>query len=145
MSKIREKIFRNQESGLSLEGLIDVYDRVPWNPKNKDENSIKAEYLEYRELLVNKSDFRELATIGKGHFGVVKLVQDRHSSSKSYAMKRMPKGLVSAERSRLERSIMSQAKSEWITKLRFAFQDRKYLYLIMEYCPGGDLRALLDR
>lgn len=36
-------------------------------------------------------------------------------------------------------------KSEWITRLQFAFQDRENLYLIMEYLPGGDLLGLMIR
>lgn len=31
----------------------------------------------------------------------------------------------------------------WIVKLYFSFQDEDYLYLIMEYVPGGDLMNLL--
>lgn len=34
-------------------------------------------------------------------------------------------------------------KNPWIVKLYFSFQDEDYLYLIMEYVPGGDLMNLL--
>lgn len=45
-----------------------------------------------------------------------------------------------------ERDIMVLGrKSEWITKLQFAFQDRENLYLVMEYLPGGDLLGLMIR
>jgi serine/threonine protein kinase len=43
-----------------------------------------------------------------------------------------------------ERDIMANANSEWIVKLFFAFQDYNYLYMIMEYMPGGDLVNLMS-
>lgn len=43
-----------------------------------------------------------------------------------------------------ERHIMAHAKSEWIVQLHFAFQDHKYLYMVMDYMPGGDLVSLMS-
>lgn len=40
---------------------------------------------------------------------------------------------------------MAQHKSDWITSLQYAFQDSEYLYLVMEYLPGGDLLSLMIR
>jgi hypothetical protein len=40
---------------------------------------------------------------------------------------------------------MAHASSPWLTKLQYAFQDMHNLYLVMEFHPGGDLRALLER
>ena len=34
---------------------------------------------------------------------------------------------------------MAHANSEWIVQLHFAFQDNKYLCMVMDYMPGGDL------
>lgn len=36
-----------------------------------------------------------------------------------------------------ERDIMAHANSEWIVQLHFAFQDHKYLYMVMDYMPGN--------
>ncbi|NWH98983.1 CTRO kinase, partial [Mystacornis crossleyi] len=44
-----------------------------------------------------------------------------------------------------ERSILAQSTSPWIPQLQYAFQDKKNLYLVMEYQPGGDLLSLLNR
>ncbi|XP_016391778.1 rho-associated protein kinase 2-like isoform X5 [Sinocyclocheilus rhinocerous] len=41
-----------------------------------------------------------------------------------------------------ERDIMAFSKSHWIVQLCCAFQDEKYLYLVMEFMPGGDLVTL---
>ncbi len=117
---------------------------------------IKADLAEYRALMVNRGDFEEVAVLGRGQFATVSLVREKvsvhatgegasSSGGKVYAMKRMSKSIVSASRAKMERTIMSKAKADWIVKLRFAFQDSRFLYLVMEYCPGGDLRTLLDR
>jgi len=42
-----------------------------------------------------------------------------------------------------ERDLMSDADNPWLVKLFYAFQDATYLYLVMEYCGGGDLMGLL--
>jgi len=44
-----------------------------------------------------------------------------------------------------ERDVLAKAQTEWIIDLKYSFQDEKYLYLCMEYLPGGDLMTLLIR
>lgn len=39
----------------------------------------------------------------------------------------------------MEREVMVDARHPLVTPLYAAFQDRLYLYLDMEYCPGGSL------
>ncbi|GFN77047.1 rho-associated protein kinase [Plakobranchus ocellatus] len=43
-----------------------------------------------------------------------------------------------------EREIMANANSEWIVQLHFAFQNAKFLYMVMDYMPGGDLVNLMS-
>lgn len=40
---------------------------------------------------------------------------------------------------------MAYADSDWIVKLHYAFQDPRYLYMVMEYMPGGDLVGLMTK
>ena len=42
-----------------------------------------------------------------------------------------------------EREILATAKSPWVVDLKFSFQDELYLYLVMEFLPGGDFMTLL--
>eukprot|EP00358_Blepharisma_japonicum_P007356 CAMPEP_0202943858 /NCGR_PEP_ID=MMETSP1395-20130829/4450_1 /ASSEMBLY_ACC=CAM_ASM_000871 /TAXON_ID=5961 /ORGANISM="Blepharisma japonicum, Strain Stock R1072" /LENGTH=186 /DNA_ID=CAMNT_0049641873 /DNA_START=274 /DNA_END=834 /DNA_ORIENTATION=- len=42
-----------------------------------------------------------------------------------------------------ERDILARANNDWIVNLKYSFQDENYLYLCMEYLPGGDLMTLL--
>lgn len=75
----------------------------------------------------------------------IQLVAEK-STSDVYAMKTIKKSNVGNCRIKEERDIMILGrKSEWITRLQFAFQDRENLYLIMEYLPGGDLLGLMIR
>lgn len=44
----------------------------------------------------------------------------------------------------IERDILTSTKSPWLTQLLYAFQDPVYIYLAMEFIPGGDFRTLLN-
>jgi serine/threonine protein kinase len=44
---------------------------------------------------------------------------------------------------RTEREILTTAKIPWIVNLLYSFQDDLYLYLVMDFLPGGDLMSLL--
>jgi serine/threonine protein kinase len=44
-----------------------------------------------------------------------------------------------------ERKILSTVNHPFIVKLRYAFQTHEKLYLVMDYCPGGDLLALIKK
>lgn len=49
------------------------------------------------------------------------------------------------EHVRAERNLLAEVDSHCIVKLYYSFQDAEYLYLIMEYLPGGDMMTLLMR
>jgi serine/threonine protein kinase len=90
-------------------------------------------------------DFKLLRIIGQGSFGKVFLVKPEGdtSSAEVYAMKMLQKADVirrhQVEHTRTERDIMAHASHPFIVSLRFAFQSDDKLYMITEYCPGGEL------
>ncbi|XP_045510737.1 rho-associated protein kinase 2 [Colias croceus] len=99
------------------------------------------------DLRMKAADFDLIKVIGRGAFGEVQLV--RHKSTRLvYAMKLLSKvEMIKRSDSTFfweERHIMAHANSEWILKLHFAFQDHKYLYMVMDYMPGGDLVSLMS-
>uniref|UniRef100_A0A8C1KVW7 non-specific serine/threonine protein kinase n=1 Tax=Cyprinus carpio TaxID=7962 RepID=A0A8C1KVW7_CYPCA len=117
--------------------------------KNKNIDSFLNRYEKsvscLRELQVKLDDFDRVKLIGRGAFGAVQLV--RHKVSQQvYAMKQLSKfEMVKRSDSAFfweERDIMAFSKSPWIVQLCCAFQDEKYLYLVMEFMPGGDLVTL---
>lgn len=92
-------------------------------------------------------DFNLIKVIGRGAFGEVQLVRHK-STNKVYAMKLLSKfEMIKRSDSAFfweERHIMAHANSQWIVQLHFAFQDHKYLYMVMDYMPGGDLVNLMS-
>lgn len=42
-----------------------------------------------------------------------------------------------------ERNVLSHSQHPFIVQLNYAFQSKNHLYMILEYCPGGDLGKLL--
>jgi cell cycle protein kinase DBF2 len=44
----------------------------------------------------------------------------------------------------VERDILTATKTPWLVRLLYAFQDPEFVYLAMEYVPGGDFRTLLN-
>lgn len=100
-----------------------------------------------RRLRMKNDDFTLIKVIGRGAFGEVQLVRHK-STQKVYAMKLLSKfEMIKRSDSAFfweERDIMAHANSEWIVQLHFAFQDHKFLYMVMDYMPGGDLVNLMS-
>lgn len=42
---------------------------------------------------------------------------------------------------RAERDILVEADGAWVVKMFYSFQDKRNLYLIMEFLPGGESSA----
>ncbi|EDW82277.2 uncharacterized protein Dwil_GK25713, isoform A [Drosophila willistoni] len=116
--------------------------------KNIEQYAAKYKPLAQRinQLRMNVEDFDFIKLIGAGAFGEVQLVRHK-SSSHVYAMKRLSKfEMIKRSDSAFfweERHIMAHANSVWIVQLHFAFQDAKYLYMVMDFMPGGDIVSLM--
>ncbi|XP_058001943.1 serine/threonine-protein kinase CBK1 isoform X4 [Hevea brasiliensis] len=91
-------------------------------------------------------DFDLLTIIGRGAFGEVRLCREKKSGN-IYAMKKLKKSEMlsrgQVEHVKAERNLLAEVASHCIVKLYYSFQDAEYLYLIMEYLPGGDIMTLL--
>ncbi|NXI46235.1 CTRO kinase, partial [Galbula dea] len=151
-------VTQQQMSPLSREGILDslfvLFEecRNPALMKIKHVSNFVKKYAEtiaeLRELQPGVKDFEVTNVVGCGHFAEVKVVREKVTGD-VYAMKVMSKESLLAQEHvsffEEERSILSQSTSPWIPQLQYAFQDKKNLYLVMEYQPGGDLLSLLNR
>lgn len=106
----------------------------------------ETSYLRLRRTRLCLDDFVTVKVIGKGAFGEVRLVQKR-DNGKIYAMKTMLKKEMDMKEQwahvKAERDVLADSDSPWIVSLYYSFQDDLYLYLIMEFLPGGDLMTML--
>ena len=93
-------------------------------------------------------DFAGICELGHGSFGDVYLVTKKNTL-KLYAMKVLRKERI-IERNLIqyavtERNVLTYIKHPFIVPLKYAFQTPSKLFLILEYCAGGDLSASLMR
>ena len=90
-------------------------------------------------------EFEPLTIIGRGAFGEVRICRQK-STGAIVAVKKMRKEEMLKKNQlmhvRTEKEIMT-ANNPWIVNLKYSFQDEYYLYLVMDYLPGGDLMNLL--
>ncbi|KAK2733673.1 hypothetical protein FQN55_003180 [Onygenales sp. PD_40] len=103
--------------------------------------------LRKRRTRLRDNDFQILTQVGQGGYGQVYLAQKK-DTREVCALKVMSKKLLfkldEIRHILTERDILTAAKSEWLVKLLYAFQDEDQIYLAMEYVPGGDFRTLLN-
>ncbi|XP_022954173.1 serine/threonine-protein kinase tricorner-like [Cucurbita moschata] len=108
----------------------------------------ETEYMRLKRHKMGVSDFDLLTIIGKGAFGEVRVCREK-TSGQVYAMKKLKKSEMlrrgQVEHVRAERNLLAEVDSNCIVKLYCSFQDDEFLYLIMEYLPGGDMMTLLMR
>ncbi len=126
-------------------------------PPETDEqtyNEMRSKYLgreranlRKRRVRLRQGDFQILTQVGQGGYGQVFLAQKK-DTKEVCALKVMSKKLLfkldEIRHVLTERDILTTAKSEWLVRLLYSFQDDKSIYLAMEYVPGGDFRTLLN-
>ncbi|KAJ0419448.1 hypothetical protein BJY00DRAFT_302187 [Aspergillus carlsbadensis] len=121
-----------------------------------------------REETPSLAGFEVIKILGRGSFGVVRLVREKgaltslppaeHNHRQAmtgmkkdvFAMKMIRKSVMIRNSQeghlRAERDfLVASAKSRWIVPLIASFQDHSYLYLVMDYMVGGDFLGLLMR
>ncbi|KAL1673273.1 kinase-like domain-containing protein [Schizophyllum commune] len=103
--------------------------------------------LRRRRTKLKLDQFHIIAQIGQGGYGEVYIAR-RRETSEVCALKKMRKStLFKMDEVRhvlVERDILTATKTPWLVRLLYAFQDPQFVYLAMEYVPGGDFRTLLN-
>mmetsp|Transcript_16481 Transcript_16481/g.38628 ORF Transcript_16481/g.38628 Transcript_16481/m.38628 type:complete len:911 (-) Transcript_16481:136-2868(-) len=99
--------------------------------------------MHLQDLDITMQDLRMKAVVGRGSFGIVKLVQHRNDASRTYALKCVSKSQVVRQGQQksisIEREINAQCYHPCIMQFIKTFQDSKTVYFLTEFLGGGDL------
>ncbi|KAH7844745.1 hypothetical protein Vadar_031245 [Vaccinium darrowii] len=108
-----------------------------------DEGSLKVADDKYgKAQSVGLEDFEVMKVVGQGAFGKVFQVRKK-GTSEVYAMKVMRKDKIMeknhAEYMKAERDILTKIEHPFIVQLRYSFQTKYRLYLVLDFVNGGHL------
>ena len=123
--------------------ILDKIEKSNMNDQTQADNiHSRLNLNSIEEERITPSSFICLAQLGKGSFGEVYLVQKINTQEK-FAMKVLRKERIMGQNllkyAIAERNVLSLSNHPFIVKLNFAFQTSSKLFLILEYCPNGDL------
>ena len=94
----------------------------------------------------SSKNYESLSIIGRGAFGEVHVCREK-KTGEIVAIKKIKKDVLfkknQIKHTLDEQDFLSKIDSKWIVELKASFQEWDYLYLVMEYLPGGDLMGLL--
>lgn len=95
-----------------------------------------------KDAKVQFDSFEVLKILGSGAFGKVFLVRKK-DNNRVYAMKALKKrNLIIKKQLKYavtEANVLKQCQHPFILGLHYAFQTPNFLYLVLDYCTGGDL------
>ncbi|MBN3316190.1 ROCK2 kinase, partial [Atractosteus spatula] len=140
-----EAMIKDPRSLINLESLLDSMNALVLDldfPALRKNKNIETFLNRLTAKVLSCLCERAALIQARGAFGEVQLVRHK-ASQKVYAMKLLSKfEMIKRSDSAFfweERDIMAFANSPWVVQLCCAFQDDRYLYMVMEYMPGGDL------
>jgi len=127
---------------MSLKETADLQDNLPVDEK------ISQLHLDFKKKKISLSSFELKTTLGTGSFGRVRLVQ-YNPSGEYFAMKMLRKTRVVEMKQenhiKWEKKILSSIRHPFIVNMEASFQDKHFLYLILELVAGGEFFSLLRR
>ncbi|XP_004564174.1 cAMP-dependent protein kinase catalytic subunit PRKX [Maylandia zebra] len=91
-------------------------------------------------------DLETVATVGTGTFGRVFLVKDKKSRA-FFALKQMKIPdvirLKQEQHVHNEKEVLSEVNHSFLIRLFWTHHDERFLYMLMDYVPGGELFSYL--
>ena len=139
LKKVENNILQEKlkSSGLPESKRLEIVEEI-------NQKEIKNIQKKLEKLSVK--NYQSLSVIGRGAFGEVHICREI-KTGEIVAIKKIKKeNLLKKNQIKHtldEQDFLSKVESPWIVKLKASFQEGDYLYLVMEYLPGGDLMGLL--
>lgn len=140
-----------EEVDVILEGVnqatIEELSEISTDDDAKPLDSLLNDQLT-KEQKVGLEDFEIMKVVGQGAFGKVYQVLKK-GTSEIYAMKVMRKDKIMeknhAEYMKAERDILTKIGHPFIVQLRYSFQTKYRLYLVLDFINGGHLFFQLEK
>ncbi|XP_017084954.2 serine/threonine-protein kinase greatwall isoform X4 [Drosophila eugracilis] len=128
---------KKTHSLIDSEQLLDKINILTTKPENHSQNA----------KLPTIKDFVIIKPISRGAFGKVFLGYKNNDSKKLFAIKVMRKSEMinknMVSQVITERNALALSRSQFCVSLFYSLQSLSYVYLVMEYMVGGDLKSLL--
>ncbi|KAK9734176.1 hypothetical protein RND81_04G120500 [Saponaria officinalis] len=125
-------VFLEYVSGVAIKEISDILSDDDTKPLDLVQDAQK----------ICLEDFEILKLVGQGAFGKVYQVRKK-GTSEIYAMKVMRKDKIMeknhAEYMKAERDILTKIDHPFIVQLRYSFQTKYRLYLVLDFINGGHL------
>ncbi|KAL5537753.1 hypothetical protein UlMin_044666 [Ulmus minor] len=134
-------LYETEDSLEVVEGICEETAEEDTDSSFDDAASEKLDLVS-EDQNVGPEDFEVLKVVGQGAFGKVFQVR-RVGTSEIYAMKVMRKDKIMeknhAEYMKSERDILTKVDHPFIVQLRYSFQTKHRLYLVLDFINGGHL------
>ncbi|KAK3694262.1 kinase-like domain-containing protein [Podospora appendiculata] len=123
-------------------------------PQQHQNNGEAGNHFELDSRKLALSDFQRVRTLGTGTFARVVLVRPAYGTeaerSQVFALKILRKTevikLKQIDHVRHERQLLADVSGHpFITELMASFSDHDFLYLLLDYVPGGELFSYLRK
>jgi calcium-dependent protein kinase len=128
------------------EDIIEVNRRAPHSNTNSTIKSpVKIQYSTFvRKLNKHPDEFYEkIEIIGQGSYGKVYLVKKKENDTKRFAMKVIKQEYIEYIDSLKEINVLKTLDHINIIKIYEYFHDTNFIYIISEFCSGGELYSKL--
>ncbi|XP_043810640.1 phototropin-2 isoform X3 [Manihot esculenta] len=147
---VDEAVRELPDANLTPEDLWALHSQPVFPRPHKRESAswIAIQKITSRGEKIGLHHFKPIKPLGCGDTGSVHLVELKESGQ-LYAMKAMEKSMMlnrnKVHRACIEREIISMLDHPFLPTLYTSFQTSTHVCLITDFCPGGELFALLDR
>nr|AML79284.1 putative LOV domain-containing protein [Sanguinaria canadensis] len=147
---VNEAVRELPDANLRPEDLWAIHSQPVFPRPHKKNNSswIAIQKIIARGEQISLKHFKPIRPLGCGDTGSVHLVELR-GTGELYAMKAMDKSVMlnrnKVHRACIEREIISLLDHPFLPTLYTSFQTATHVCLITDFCPGGELFALLDK